>query len=80
MALTVHVAEYLEDCALVAGEDLARQPAFWLAHLLLTVGDHSPRRIPLGIAPARAQALADALRASSAESPEEGRAASGRPS
>ncbi|MFE7708564.1 hypothetical protein ACFU6I_22835 [Streptomyces sp. NPDC057486] len=39
MALTVHVPEYLEDCELVAGEDLAREPAFWLAHLLLTVGD-----------------------------------------
>ncbi|MEV7386513.1 MULTISPECIES: hypothetical protein [unclassified Streptomyces] len=39
MALTVHIPEYLEDCRLVAGEGLAREPAFWLAHLLLTVGD-----------------------------------------
>ncbi|SEE22894.1 hypothetical protein SAMN05216489_05918 [Streptomyces sp. 3213] len=41
MALTVHIPEYLEDCELTAGEDLAREPAFWLAHLLLTVGDPS---------------------------------------
>ncbi|MEV7754000.1 hypothetical protein [Streptomyces griseofuscus] len=41
MALTVHIPEYLEDCELVAGEDLAREPAFWLAHLMLTVGDPS---------------------------------------
>ncbi|MFE0384321.1 hypothetical protein ACFW1F_09575 [Streptomyces bungoensis] len=41
MALAVHIPEYLEDCELVAGEDLAREPAFWLAHLMLTVGDPS---------------------------------------
>ncbi|MFJ9893851.1 hypothetical protein ACIQPR_11035 [Streptomyces sp. NPDC091280] len=41
MALTVRIPEYLEDCELIAGEDLAREPAFWLAHLLLTVGDPS---------------------------------------
>jgi hypothetical protein len=41
MVLTVHIPEYLEDCELVAGEDLAREPAFWLAHLMLTVGDPS---------------------------------------
>lgn len=41
MALTVHIPEYLEGCELVAGEDLAREPAFWLAHLMLTVGDPS---------------------------------------
>jgi hypothetical protein len=39
MDLVVHIPEYLEDCGLVAGEDLAREPAFWLAHILLTVGD-----------------------------------------
>jgi hypothetical protein len=41
MALTVHIPEYLEGCELIAGEDLAREPAFWLAHLMLTVGDPS---------------------------------------
>ncbi|MEU1592692.1 hypothetical protein ABZ468_07495 [Streptomyces sp. NPDC005708] len=39
MAVSVDIPEYFEDCELVAGEDLAREPAFWLAHLLLTVGD-----------------------------------------
>ncbi|GGN61856.1 hypothetical protein GCM10011579_028560 [Streptomyces albiflavescens] len=50
MAVTVHIPEYVEDCALVAGEDLAREPAFWLAHLLLTVGDPSedPERYGVG--------------------------------
>ncbi|KUN07166.1 hypothetical protein AQI95_11505 [Streptomyces yokosukanensis] len=37
----MHIPEYLDDCELVAAEDLAREPAFWLAHLLLTVGDPS---------------------------------------
>ncbi|MFF7238415.1 hypothetical protein [Streptomyces collinus] len=37
----MHIPEYLEDCELVAAEDLAREPAFWLAHLMLTVGDPS---------------------------------------
>lgn len=41
MASTVHIPEYLEDCELLAGEDLAREPAFWLAHLMLTIGDPS---------------------------------------
>ncbi|MEU6575492.1 hypothetical protein [Streptomyces sp. NPDC046805] len=44
MALTVHIPEYLEGCELIAGEDLAREPAFWLAHLMLTVGDPDPER------------------------------------
>lgn len=39
MAVSVHLPEYLDGCELVAAEDLARKPAFWLAHLLLTVGD-----------------------------------------
>ncbi|WP_250399508.1 hypothetical protein [Streptomyces cellostaticus] len=41
MALTVHIPEYVEDRELVAAEELAREPAFWLAHLLSTVGDPS---------------------------------------
>ncbi|WP_433450950.1 hypothetical protein ACQPXS_21545 [Streptomyces sp. CA-142005] len=41
MALAVHIPEYLEDCELVAGEDLTVEPAFWLAHLMLTMGDPS---------------------------------------
>jgi hypothetical protein len=39
MTAAVHIPEYAEECELVAGEDLARDPAFWLAHLLLTMGD-----------------------------------------
>ncbi|MGW3263798.1 hypothetical protein [Streptomyces sp. NPDC001056] len=39
MADRVHIPEYPEDFELIAGEEFAREPAFWLAHLLLTVGD-----------------------------------------
>ncbi|MGW4562087.1 hypothetical protein ACWEN3_06635 [Streptomyces sp. NPDC004561] len=39
MAEDVCIPEYFEDCELTAGEGLAGEAAFWLAHLLLTVGD-----------------------------------------
>ncbi|MFJ8645810.1 hypothetical protein ACIRNI_06770 [Streptomyces sp. NPDC093546] len=39
MNAAVHIPEYFEDCDLVEGEDLVREPAFWLAHVLLTMGD-----------------------------------------
>ncbi|MFF3563561.1 hypothetical protein ACFYXS_26265 [Streptomyces sp. NPDC002574] len=39
MTTAVRIPAYYEDRELVAGEDLARQPAFWLAHLRLTIGD-----------------------------------------
>lgn len=41
MAVALHIPEYPEHCELVAGEELAREPAFWLAHLFLTIGDPS---------------------------------------
>jgi hypothetical protein len=39
MSTGIHIPEYLQDCQLVEGEGLAADPAFWLAHVLLTMGD-----------------------------------------
>ncbi|MFI8392915.1 hypothetical protein [Streptomyces sp. NPDC085540] len=49
MSIGVHIPEYLQDCELVAGEDLARDPAFWLAHVLLTMGDPGEPTEPYGV-------------------------------
>ncbi len=40
MSTGVHVPEYQQDCELVAGEELARSPAFWLAHVLMAMGKY----------------------------------------
>ncbi|WP_405527279.1 hypothetical protein OG592_06215 [Streptomyces avidinii] len=49
MSIGVHIPEYLQDCELVASEDLARAPAFWLAHVLLTMGDPGEPAQPYGV-------------------------------
>lgn len=49
MSNGVHIPEYLQDCELVASEDLARDPAFWLAHVLLTMGDPGEPAEPYGV-------------------------------
>ncbi|MET8871245.1 hypothetical protein [Nocardia sp. NPDC004604] len=46
---SVDVPEYT-DAELVAGEELAREPAFWLAHLLVTMGDLSADTDEYGVA------------------------------
>ncbi|MFC8953217.1 hypothetical protein ACFT8P_11290 [Streptomyces sp. NPDC057101] len=58
---TVHIPEYLQDCELVAGEDLARDPAFWLAHLLLTRGAPGDSAEPYGVHEAAYDAMVDRL-------------------
>lgn len=45
----VDVPEYVQDRELVAGEELARDPAFWLAHLMLTIGDPGEPSEPYGV-------------------------------
>ncbi|MFJ8565665.1 hypothetical protein [Streptomyces sp. NPDC093514] len=49
MNIGVHIPEYLPDCELVASEDLTRDPAFWLAHVLLTMGDPGESAEPYGV-------------------------------
>ncbi|WP_338779976.1 hypothetical protein [Streptomyces sp. DG1A-41] len=61
MAVSVHVPEYFEDCELVSGEDLALEPAFWLAHLLLTVGDPSEDPQRYGVDAAAYEEMAERL-------------------
>ncbi|MFI2370123.1 hypothetical protein [Streptomyces sp. NPDC018833] len=61
MSAAVRIPEYLEDCELVAGEDLAREPAFWLAHVLLTMGDPSEQVDRYGIDPSAYEAMVDRL-------------------
>ncbi|MGW3328075.1 hypothetical protein [Streptomyces virginiae] len=49
MSMGVDVPEYGQDRELVAGEELARDPAFWLAHLMLTIGDPGEPSEPYGV-------------------------------
>ncbi|WP_406076240.1 hypothetical protein [Streptomyces virginiae] len=49
MSMGVDVPEYVQDRELVAGEELARDPAFWLAHLMLTIGDPGEPSEPYGV-------------------------------
>ncbi|MCX5181013.1 hypothetical protein [Streptomyces virginiae] len=49
MCMGVDVPEYAQDRELVASEDLARDPAFWLAHLMLTIGDPGEPTEPYGV-------------------------------
>ncbi|MFF2785520.1 hypothetical protein ACFVT6_01865 [Streptomyces sp. NPDC058049] len=49
MSIGIHVPEYMEDCELVASESLASDPAFWLAHVLLTMGDPGEPAEPYGV-------------------------------
>ncbi|MER7821316.1 hypothetical protein ABTX85_01875 [Streptomyces sp. NPDC096097] len=61
MTMGVHIPEYLTDRELVASEDLARDPAFWLAHLLLTMGDPSEPTEPYGVDASAYDAMVDRL-------------------
>ncbi len=61
MALSVHIPEYPEECELAAGEDLARETAFWLAHLMLTVGDPSEDPQRYGVDAAVYEEMVDRL-------------------
>ncbi|WP_172387055.1 hypothetical protein [Streptomyces sp. MNP-20] len=61
MSIGVHIPEYLQDCELVAGEDLARDPAFWLAHVLLTMGDPDDPSEPYGVDTTAYDAMVDRL-------------------
>ncbi|MGW8506721.1 hypothetical protein [Streptomyces sp. CLCI03] len=47
--MSMDVPEYVQDRELVAGEELAREPAFWLAHLMLTIGDPGEPSEPYGV-------------------------------
>ncbi|MEV5942200.1 hypothetical protein [Streptomyces sp. NPDC051994] len=62
----VDIPEYV-DSELVAGEQLAREPAFWLAHLLVTMGDPSEDAEEYGVAQSAYEAMLDRL--SDAEQP-----------
>lgn len=59
-AETVFIPEYL-DTALVAGEELARDPAFWLTHLLVTMGDLSAGADDYDVTPAAFEAMLERL-------------------
>ncbi|WP_051782323.1 MULTISPECIES: hypothetical protein [unclassified Streptomyces] len=61
MTIGVHIPEYLQDCELVASEDLARDPAFWLAHILLTMGDPGEPSEPYGVDASAYDAMVDRL-------------------
>ncbi|MER7929153.1 MULTISPECIES: hypothetical protein [unclassified Streptomyces] len=61
MSIGVHVPEYLQDCELIASEDLAREPAFWLAHVLLTMGDPGESAEAYGVAASAYDAMVDRL-------------------
>ncbi|MEV6107341.1 hypothetical protein AB0M28_21920 [Streptomyces sp. NPDC051940] len=59
-AQIVVIPEYV-DCELVGGERLAREPAFWLAHLLVTMGDLSADAQDYGVAPFAYEAMLERL-------------------
>ncbi|MEU7278866.1 hypothetical protein AB0A69_08840 [Streptomyces sp. NPDC045431] len=61
MSAAVHIPEYVEDCDLVEGEDLVRDPAFWLAHLLLTMGDPGGEPERYGVDASAYEAMVDRL-------------------
>ncbi|MEU0434186.1 hypothetical protein ABZ153_21575 [Streptomyces sp. NPDC006290] len=55
------IPEYYEDVELVAGEQLAGDPAFWLAHVLLTMGDQGEQPDRYGVASSAYDAMEDRL-------------------
>ncbi|MGZ9934056.1 hypothetical protein ACXNSR_29740 [Streptomyces sp. NC-S4] len=61
MSIGIHIPEYPQDCELVAGEDLAKDPAFWLAHVLLTMGDPGEPAEPYGVDAAAYDAMVERL-------------------
>ncbi|MER7582299.1 hypothetical protein [Kitasatospora sp. NPDC097691] len=66
IAESVDIPEYA-DAELVAGEGLASEPAFWLVHLLVTMGDLSADPDEYGVTAAAFEAMLDRL--SDAEQP-----------
>ncbi|MFF4446138.1 hypothetical protein [Streptomyces sp. NPDC001502] len=61
MSIGIHIPEYTEDCELVASESLASDPAFWLAHVLLTMGDPGEPAEPYGVDASAYDAMVDRL-------------------
>lgn len=61
MTVPVHIPGYLEDCELAAAEDLARDPAFWLAHVQLTIGDPGEEATRYGVGEAAYEAMVERL-------------------
>ncbi|MFF3085538.1 hypothetical protein ACFVRB_10875 [Streptomyces nojiriensis] len=61
MSIGVHIPEYLQDCELAASENLAKDPAFWLAHVLLTMGDPGEPAEPYGVDASAYDAMVDRL-------------------
>ncbi|GAA2646685.1 hypothetical protein GCM10010425_65500 [Streptomyces spororaveus] len=61
MSIGVYIPEYVQDCELVASEDLARDPAFWLAHVLLTMGDPGEPAEPYGVDTSAYEEMVDRL-------------------
>jgi hypothetical protein len=61
MATTVRIPEYSPDHDLVAGEELASDPAFWLAHLLITLGSLDEDPTEYGVAADRYEELLERL-------------------
>ncbi|WP_228989567.1 hypothetical protein [Streptomyces sp. DH8] len=61
MSTDLHIPEYLQDCELVAAEDLARSPAFWLAHVLMAMGEYEEPAEPYGVDAAAFEAMVDRL-------------------
>ncbi|MYW80432.1 hypothetical protein F610DRAFT_02852 [Streptomyces sp. LaPpAH-199] len=61
MSTGVHVPEYQQDCELVAGEDLARSPAFWLAHVLMAMGKYEEPAERYGVDAAEFDGVVDRL-------------------
>ncbi|MER7757914.1 hypothetical protein [Kitasatospora sp. NPDC097643] len=58
MTAAVHIPEYLDDGEeLLAGEDLAGDPAFWLAHLLMTLGSGDEDVASYGVDPDAHEAM-----------------------
>ncbi|MFI0967278.1 hypothetical protein ACH4S8_38715 [Streptomyces sp. NPDC021080] len=55
------IPEYYEDVELVAGERLAGDPAFWLAHVLLTMGDQGEQPERYGVESSAYDAMEDRL-------------------
>src|SRR5262245_2196467 len=56
------IREYADDAELVPSEDLGGDPAFWFAHLMLTLGDHlSTDPEQYGVAASTFDAMVDRL-------------------
>ncbi|MEU6340897.1 hypothetical protein ABZ883_08095 [Streptomyces sp. NPDC046977] len=61
MAVSLRIPEYSDGRPLAAGEDLTREPAFWLAHLILTMGDPGDDPERYGVDPAAYEEMVERL-------------------